>query len=281
MTRRAVRLAGVPAAAVLFAIVPVGDAAAKKVRLSEVAKEASRSSDEQEVLGREKPSQTKYKKKAPTAERPREVSSRKSSDRKVSIGVGWLGSAGTRWRGETRWRVGVVGGGAGLDDALVAIGSGGASVGVERGRLSFDLRGHYARGQFSEELRPGFHHLHGRAGDAVLRCRVATDARTEVNVMLLGRLGTYDWDFRNPVQVASPDGVRTVARDSISYRTFLAGFGVVPDRGRQWSLQLTGAAGYQRFDRVTGHDFENDVFKDGVVVEVLVELVYSPRWKRK
>ena len=92
-----------------------------------------------------------------------------------------------------------------------------------------------------------------------------------------GRLGLYEWDFRNPIQAIVGGALRTYDHDSIKFRTVLVGLGVVPARGWNWSLQLTGAGGYQRFDGATDAGFENDLFENGGIFEILAELVYSPR----
>jgi hypothetical protein len=296
MARDAMRLAGVTIAAVLSAIGPAGDAVAKKPSLRDVAKEAAKPSDEQQVLGRERPSETKYKKEAPAPE-PREAEYVPDSGGWIDLGLevwhvladGSDAPSGPRIEEymdvdppppPTYLRVGATVGGGGLAfDTFGPIGSGGVLFGVGKGRLGFDLRGQYTRGRFPPELRAGFETLDGWAGDAVLRWRVSEPiSEVDVSLMLTGRLGFHEWGFRNAVQVATPAGVRTVDRDSIRYGTLLVGIGVVPFRGRQWALEFTAAGGRQEFDGTTKQGFENDVFADGVVVEGRVEVVFSPRW---
>jgi hypothetical protein len=272
-------------------ILPVPAAAA--VGLRAVAEEAAKPPGEQEVLGREELSETKTKEPAPPAEPPDE----RSGPLYVVLEPVYIAEAlaapypyasGSTSIGmfepevppapRTRWRFGAVGGGSGLAaDAFGKLGSGGALVGWSVGRVGLDLRGQYTRGNFAGGIERAFENLQGLSADAVGRVAVSEpDAAIGVNLLLLARLGRYQWTFNNPVQVAGHEGIRTYDEDGIRYRSFLAGLGLVPFRGWEWSLELTAAAGHQRFDAATAEGFVNDLFQNGPVVEVLAQLVYSP-----
>jgi hypothetical protein len=268
-------------------------AAAGPPGLRAVAEEAAKAPAEQQVLGKEELSETKTKEPAPEPEpqrshsapylvlEPMYIPGAIAERYPAPYGVASMGMfdsevVPSRWH--TRWRFGFVGGGGGLAaDAFGPLGSGGLLFGVSSGRLGLDLRGQYTRGRFDGGVELAFENLQGLSADAVGRVGISEpDAAIGVNFLLLARLGRYDWTFRNPVQVAGYEGIRTVEEDTIRYRSFLAGLGVVPLRGWEWSLELTAAAGHQRFEGATAQGFVNDLFENGPVVELLAQVVYSP-----
>ena len=278
---------------ILAAAVTLPAPCAAGTSLRAVAEEAAKPPAEQQALGREELSETKTKEPAP----PPEVPDVRSGPLYVELGPVYIADAiaepypyasgsssismfdpevpqGPR----TRWRVGAVAGGTGLAaDAFGKLGSGGALFGLSSGRFGLDLRGQYTRGRFAGGIEAAFENLQGLSADAVGRFAMSEpDAWLGVNLILLARLGRYEWTFRNPVQVAAPDGMRTVESDAIRYRSFLVGLGLVPLRGWEWSLELTAAAGHQRFEGATAEGFVNDLFQNGPVVEVLAQVVYSP-----
>ena len=66
-----------------------------------------------------------------------------------------------------------------------------------------------------------------------------------------------------------------MSRDSLPYRAVLAGFGVEAVRSDAGSLWLTAAGGWQHFSGETGQGFENDLFDDRGVFEVMADFVYT------
>jgi len=280
-------------AAWIAALLLVSSPVCAKTGLKAVAEEAKKPPAEQKVVGQGELSEVKDKEPAQAAEPPAERSGVVHAPQEPGViagvgapypppylvsSVGLVDPVEEPPRPSVRWRVGAVAGGGGLAaDAFGPHGSGGLLLGLRTGALTVDLRGQYSRGTFADGLELAFKDLQGFSGDAVGRIRLSEEyASFEVNFLLLARLGRYDWNFRNPVQVAEPEGIRTYDHDAIRYRAFMAGLGFVPLRSWEWSLQLTAAGGHQRFASETSAGFDNDLFHNGAVVEVLAEVVYSP-----
>ncbi|MFN8179106.1 MAG: hypothetical protein U0167_14345 [bacterium] len=183
---------------------------------------------------------------------------------------------------EVRLRLGLVGGGGGLQTAaLGGYGSGGLLVGFLTQGVSLDVRGYRSMASLSSDLGAAMRSFDGWAADVALRVHLFPDgSQPNMNLMFAARTGRYAWDYRNAVTFVSNGETHTLDHDSIGYRSVLAGLGVEPFRQGDWRVGFTVAGGVQFFRDTTSAGFDNDIFDDRGLLEVQGELVYSPVVKR-
>lgn len=272
----------------------VSPAAFAGPKLSDVAKQAKKPAEQQQVVGQQPLSENKTKQPTEITVPAEAVLAPPILEYVVLAPApeppyGYYTSYGTgdvrRFGGsaapsDVRFRVGTVAGGGGLQtENLGGYGSAGMLLGFGTDRVSLDVRGFRSSASLSDDLSPALRGFDGWAGDLALRLglRSRQDA-WGMNVLFAGRRGRYGWDYRNPVTVVGPGGNRVVHDDSVGYTSFLTGLGFEPVRGGDFTLGITMAYGVQFFRDATRQGFDNDLFDDRGLVEVTGEFVYSPSW---
>ena len=180
---------------------------------------------------------------------------------------------------DVQFRAGFTGGGGGLSANMIdRYGGGGLLAGVQAARWTVDARGMRSSARLTGDAAPAFRSFNAWSGDLSLRFRLNDEAaRAGANLVVTGRLGRYGWKYANPITITETWGDRVVSRDSLPYRAVLAGLGVEAARSDAWSLWLTAAGGWQHFSGETGEGFENDLFDNRGVFEVMADFVCTLR----
>lgn len=274
-------------------------ASAEKPKLSDVVKQAAKPPAQQQPVGGSAPSESKTRSSAdePESDRPSvptpppppppyaeviyysaplgAAALPPAELRGYATGGVLPASAGAAESGAFKFRLGVAGGGGGLQTrSIEGYGGGGLLAGVAGDRWTADVRALRSAARLSEDLSPALHAFRAWSGDLALRYRITPPAaRVGANLVLTGRLGRFGWKYTNAVTVVESWGERVVSRDTLPYRAILGGVGIEAGRSDDWSLWLTASAGVQQFADDTGAGFANDLFEDRAVFEITADLV--------
>ena len=106
-----------------------------------------------------------------------------------------------------------------------------------------------------------------------------TRVHTFTGLYILGglRWGLLFWDFANPIQAASGTGTETIDSDDLQYIAPYLGFGVSLVQLSHMAIGANLSAGYRIYRGTTGHGFDNNIFDNEGMLQLMFDVAFGPR----